>query len=141
MSTPQVSSLLLYCDGASRGNPGPAGAGAVLLDEQGAEVASLTKYLGRKPNNHAEYEGLLLGLEKAVALGARRISIRSDSQLMIRQLTGEYRVRAEHLRPLHARAIDLLSRFEHWDATHVPREQNGRADALANEAIDQARSK
>ena len=133
-----VSSLLLYCDGASRGNPGAAGAGAVLLDPHGDEVASASKYLGRTSNNEAEYAGLLLGLERALALGARRISIRADSQLMVRQLTGEYRVRAPHLRPLQAKAVELLSRFERWDAKHIPREQNSRADALANEAIDRA---
>ena len=130
--------LLLYCDGASRGNPGPSGAGASLQDDQGTEVAAVYRFLGRVSNNEAEYTGAIIGLEKALALGARHVVLHADSQLIVRQLTGEYRVRAAHLRPLHQRAVELLSKFERWDAEHVPREQNARADALAHQAIDRA---
>jgi ribonuclease HI len=130
--------LLLFCDGASRGNPGPAGAGAALYDEHGAEVAAIYKFLGQATNNEAEYTGAIIGLERAIALGARRVALRADSQLMVRQLLGLYRVKAAHLRPLHERVIGLLSKLEGWEAEHVPREQNGRADALANEAIDRS---
>jgi len=131
--------LLLFCDGASRGNPGAAGAGAVLYDEQRAEVAGIYKFLGHATNNEAEYQGVIIGLEKAGALGARRVVVHADSELMVRQLLGVYRVRAPHLRPLHQRATDLLSKLEGWEAKHVPREENARADALANEAINRAR--
>jgi ribonuclease HI len=130
--------LFLYCDGASRGNPGAAGAGAVLYDAHGGEVAGVYKFLGHATNNEAEYTGAIIGIEKAIALGARRVAIRADSQLMVRQLTGEYRVKAAHLRPLHQRVMVLLSKLEGWEAEHVPREKNARADALANEAIDRA---
>ena len=129
--------LTLFCDGAARRNPrGPAGAGAVLLDETGNEVQALRRFLGVRTNNEAEYEALLLGLERALALGARRMSIRADSEVMVNHLNRTYRVKAANLRPLYERAIKLLAQFEVWDARHVRREQNGRADALANEAID-----
>jgi ribonuclease HI len=133
--------LTLYCDGAARGNPlGPAGCGAVLYDEARVEIAALKKYLGRATNNEAEYEGLLLGLEHAITLAASRISIRADSELLVKQVRGEYRVKARNLVPLHARAIEMVSRIGTWDAEHVPRKQNARADELANEAIDRALS-
>ncbi len=132
-----MRSVILYCDGASRGNPGPAAAGAVLYDEQGNEVAALKKRLGIRTNNVAEYEALLLGLEEAVARGVERISIRADSELLVRQINGEYQVRKAHLRALHQRAMAMLRRFAEWDIEHVRREENVRADALANEALDE----
>lgn len=132
--------LTLYCDGASRGNPGPASAGALLLDESGAVVAELSETLGRATNNEAEYAALLLGLRKAISLGAGRVDIRADSQLVIRQLTGEYRVKHPGMKRSHAEAMRLLGHFSSWGAKHVPREENARADALANAALDGARS-
>ena len=133
--------LTLYCDGAARGNPvGPAGCGAVIYDEKGREIAPLKRFLGRATNNEAEYAGLLLGLEHAIKLEPSHLSIRADSELMVRQLKGVYAVKAAHLRPLHARALALLGAVAAWDAKHVPRAQNKRADQLANEAIDEALS-
>lgn len=131
--------LTLFCDGASRGNPGPAGAGAVLFDERGREVAAVKRSVGRATNNVAEYKALLLGLEHTLRLGVRHVVVRADSELMIRQLRGEYRVKNPALRELHRRAMAMLARFESWSAEHVRREENSRADALANEAIDGAR--
>lgn len=127
----------LYSDGAARGNPGPAGAGAVLIDAQGREVARLRQYLGETTNNVAEYQALLMGLEAALARGITRLGVRLDSELIVRQLQGAYRVKAPHLKPLFQQARELLSRFQAVDIAHVPRAQNRVADQLANEAIDQ----
>ena len=133
-----TQSATLWTDGAARGNPGPAGAGAILKDADGAVLAEISRYLGKVTNNVAEYEALLLGLERAVELGITKIEVRADSQLMIRQLTGEYRVKNAGLRPLFEKARSLLSRFDETELTHVRREHNTEADRLANEGIDGA---
>jgi len=127
----------VYSDGAARGNPGPAGAGAVLTDSAGEVIARLGRYLGRQTNNVAEYEGLLLGLKHARDLGYREVEVRADSQLLIRQLKGEYAVRHAGLKPLHAEALRLLRRFDRFDLQHVPREENALADEMSNRAIDE----
>jgi ribonuclease HI len=123
-------------DGGARGNPGPAGVGAVLTDDSGAELARANAYIGEATNNVAEYRALLLGLERARALGMREIEIVNDSQLVARQLTGEYRVKNEDLKLLHAKARQALGEFERWSIRSVPRAKNEVADALVNEAID-----
>ena len=112
---------ILWSDGGARGNPGPAGAGAVLKDPRGATLARCSEYLGHTTNNVAEYTALVLGLERAIELGISRIEVRADSELLIRQLQGEYRVKSEKLRPLFARATRMLERFEYAKLTHVPR--------------------
>ena len=127
----------VFSDGAARGNPGPAGAGAVLTDASGAVIARLGRFLGNKTNNVAEYEGLLLGLKHARDLGYRQVEVRADSQLLIRQLKGEYAVRHAGLKPLHAEALRLLDGFERYDLQHVPREENTLADEMSNRAIDE----
>jgi len=127
----------VYSDGAARGNPGPAGAGAVLTDANGAVIAQLGRYLGTRTNNVAEYEGLLLGLKHARELGYRNVEVRADSQLLIRQLKGEYAVRHAGLKPLHAEALRLLHGFDKYDLQHVPREENALADEMSNRAIDE----
>jgi ribonuclease HI len=132
-----VDRVRLFTDGAARGNPGPAGAGAVLLDRDGRVLARLGKYLGRQTNNVAEYEGLLLGLARAKALGARSVEVRADSLLLVKQLQGEYAVKNAALKELHARARALLRGFEHVDVRHVPREENALADEMSNRAIDE----
>jgi ribonuclease HI len=129
--------LRVYSDGAARGNPGPAGAGAVLLDDTGNVIAELGRYLGDQTNNVAEYEGLLLGLRRALALGASEIEVLADSQLVIRQLAGVYRVRNAGLRPLFDEAKRLLARFRRVELRHIPREMNGAADEMSNRAIDE----
>ncbi len=123
-------------DGGARGNPGPAGAGVVLMDDSGTEVDRANAYLGETTNNVAEYRALLLGLDRARALGAREVEIVNDSELVARQLTGEYRVKKEDLRMLHAQALTALREFDRWSIRTVPRAKNELADALVNEAID-----
>ena len=132
-----LAPLRVFSDGAARGNPGPAGAGAVITDAQGHVLARLGHYLGRQTNNVAEYQGLLLGLRRAQEMGAREVEVRADSQLMIRQLKGEYAVRNATLKPLHAEALRLLRGFSRFELTHVPREQNALADEMSNRAIDE----
>lgn len=129
--------LRVASDGAARGNPGPAGAGAVLFDEHGAVLENLGKFLGRQTNNVAEYQGLLLGLRRARELGAEELEVVSDSELMIRQLSGVYQVRAPALRQLHAEALTLLKAFRRVKLVHVPRAQNAEADEMSNRAIDE----
>jgi ribonuclease HI len=127
--------MILYCDGASRGNPGPGAYGYVLLEE-GEVVFSKGAGMGVVTNNVAEYEGLLKGLEKSLELGATEIIIRSDSQLLVRQLLGQYKVKAPHIIPLVQKAKTLLASFKKIEVTHIPREENTLADALCNEALD-----
>ena len=128
--------LTIHTDGAARGNPGPAGAGAYIQDQDGKLVSEEFRYLGEATNNVAEYEALLLGMECARELGASRIEMRADSELVVRQLTGVYRVRNPALQKLHARVQQLAREFESVRYTHVRREQNREADRLANRAID-----
>jgi len=129
---------LVMVDGAARGNPGHAGCGAVILDGNGKVVKELSRYLGHATNNVAEYEGLLMGLEALLQLKKKRICVQSDSQLLVRQLNGEYRVKDEKLKTLFEKAIALLRQFEAYRILHVPRELNKLADRLANKGIDDA---
>jgi ribonuclease HI len=129
---------LLMVDGAARGNPGEAGCGAVICDESGAVVKELSRYLGHATNNVAEYEGLLMGLEALIQLGKKKIRVQSDSQLLVRQLNGQYRVKDEKLKLLFDRAVILLRQFDSFRIVHVPRESNKLADRLANQGIDDA---
>ncbi len=126
----------LHCDGASRGNPGPAGAGAVLADPKGKVRLELGRPLGRATNNVAEYQALLLGLEAARDQGVLKLQVFSDSELLVKQLKGQYRVRNPHLLPLWRRAWQELQKFKAYAISHVSREQNLRADRLARRAID-----
>jgi len=133
-STPR---LRLYSDGAARGNPGPSGAGAVLVEPGGQVVAKVGKYLGNQTNNYAEYMGLLLGLRHAKSLGAKEIEIFADSELLIRQLGGRYQVKSPTLRPLYEEAVKLLNDFSRVKLVHVPRAMNAEADEMSNRAIDE----
>ena len=132
---------ILFIDGGARGNPGPAGAGAVLYDSKGIRVAGMRWSLGKATNNTAEYEGLIRGLEMAAAAGAHRLEIRSDSELIVRQMRGEYRVKAPHLKKAVMRANGALAGFIEVVFTAIPREQNKEADQLANLAMDEAEGK
>uniref|UniRef100_A0A7V4G7B2 Ribonuclease HI family protein n=1 Tax=Desulfobacca acetoxidans TaxID=60893 RepID=A0A7V4G7B2_9BACT len=127
----------LYCDGASRGNPGPAGAGFILFDPEGRERAAGSRFLGVTTNNVAEYQALLLGLEEARKLGVQHLQVYSDSELLVRQLTGVYRVRQPHLLPLWQTAGRALKQFLTAGIAHVERGRNHQADRLARQAIDQ----
>lgn len=129
--------LTLHTDGAARGNPGPAGAGWVIRDGRGKSLAENCEYLGEKTNNQAEYLALLMALKQALALGGTKVKIFADSELMVKQLKGEYKVKNEGLKPLFDEARNLLRRFESVSVAHVAREKNADADALANRAIDQ----
>ena len=125
-------------DGAARGNPGEAGCGAAIYDDTGAVVKELSRYLDHATNNVAEYEGLMLGLEALLELGRKKIVVQSDSQLLVKQLNGEYRVKDEKLKVLHQRALALLRQFDSYHILHVRREMNQLADRLANRGIDGA---
>lgn len=132
-----VPRLKLFSDGAARGNPGPAGAGAVLMDAEGRIVARLGRFLGVQTNNYAEYMGLLLGLKHARSLGVKELEVLADSELLIRQLQGRYQVKSPTLRPLYEEATALLEAFPRVKLTHVPREKNKAADEMSNRAIDE----
>ncbi len=129
--------IFVHTDGAARGNPGEAGAGVVISDASGRTLKEGKKFLGTATNNVAEYRAVILGLEKALDLGAGKITLYLDSELVGRQLRGEYKVREEHLKPLHREALDLLNRFLRYNIICIGREENRRADQLANEAIEQ----
>ena len=128
--------VVVHVDGGARGNPGPAGIGVVVTGEHGEELARANDFIGVATNNEAEYHALLLGLARASQLGAREVEVVNDSQLVARQITGEYRVKKADLKPLHARALAALRGFERWHVRSVPREQNEVADELVNDAID-----
>lgn len=128
----------IYVDGASRGNPGEAGAGIVILDENGRVVKSLKGYLGVTTNNQAEYKALLLALKEVKRLAIERIIIRSDSELVVRQIKGEYRIKDKGIRPLYEEVIGLLKELKGYDIIHIDREENKEADRLANQAIDES---
>src|SRR5450755_2662004 len=124
-------------DGGSRGNPGPASYGVVVRDAKGAIVARLKKYIGRATNNVAEYYGLIAALDYAQAHAIRALHIESDSELLVKQMRGQYKVKSEELRPLFERAKKMSAAFDSFGINHVYREQNKEADALANEALDE----
>ncbi len=130
-------SCKLYTDGASRGNPGEAGAGISLLNSSNQELAARSSYLGQCTNNAAEYEALLLGLNTALELGCTQLAVYMDSQLIVRQLAGQYKVKSAGLKPLFDQAKILLAKLDKWTIDHVPRAQNKRADELANRGIDE----
>lgn len=132
---------VLHIDGASRGNPGEAAFGVHVADAAGTTVAELYGYLGRATNNVAEYQALLHGLDYALRRGARRVAVFSDSELVVRQINGEYRVRHPDMLPLHRRARELMARFEQARIGHVRRERNTAADRLANRGLDERASR
>lgn len=136
-----VMKLILCCDGASRGNPGPAGIGVALFrDGESEPLAAIGESIGRATNNVAEYQALLRGLREALLQGADDVEVRTDSELMARQLQGRYKVNSPDLAPLYAEARALLARFERARVTHVLRGKNALADKLANQGIDAARA-
>lgn len=128
--------LIAHIDGGARGNPGPAGYGVSIVSADGEPVAEIYGFLGETTNNVAEYAALLAFLEYAVGAGAASVAIRSDSQLLVRQIAGEYRVKDPNLKILHAAARRLMESIPATTLTHVPREQNHAADVLANRAMD-----
>ena len=136
-----VAAFRANIDGGSRGNPGPSAYGVIIRDGSGAIVAKLKKYIGRMTNNVAEYYGLIAALDYAEAHAVKAIRIESDSELLVKQMRGLYKVKSEDLRPLFERALKMSKTFESFRIEHVYREQNREADALANEALDEVEAK
>jgi len=133
--------LLIYTDGAARGNPGPAGAGAILRDAASGEtVAEIATFLGIRTNNYAEWTAVEAALSEALRLGATHVDLRMDSELVARQISGRYRVKHPDLRPIHARVMAMLGQLAGFSVGHVPRELNKDADRLSNVAIDEPRA-
>lgn len=128
--------LFLYTDGASRGNPGPSGIGVVILDARKKKLKELSKYIGETTNNIAEYNALICALEEASALAADEVVIYMDSELMARQLSGEYRVKSDEIKPLFEKALGMLKNIGSFEIRHIEREKNKDADKLANKAIN-----
>jgi ribonuclease HI len=133
-----VDKVVVHVDGGARGNPGPAAAAAVATTPEGDELAERSAYLGQATNNVAEYRALLLGLELARELGAREVEVVNDSELVARQIGGEYKVKHAGLRPLYLDAMRALRDFDGWSVRSVRREENLRADELVNETLDEA---
>jgi ribonuclease HI len=132
--------VVVHVDGGARGNPGPAAAAAVLSDAgSGQVVDEATEFLGHTTNNVAEYRGLLLGLARAAALGATTVEVVNDSELVAKQVNGEYKVKHPDMKALHAEALAALGGFDTWAIRSVPRSKNADADALVNQALDAAR--
>jgi ribonuclease HI len=132
--------LVVHVDGGARGNPGPAAAAAVVSTPEGDVLDEAHELLGVVTNNVAEYRGLLLGLDRARALGADEVEVVNDSELVAKQVNGVYKVKHPDMQPLHAAATEALRQFARWRVRSVPRAQNAAADALVNQALDAARS-
>ncbi len=128
--------LIAHSDGGARGNPGPAGYGVVIKDQSGMTVAQLSEYLGHQTNNFAEYQGLIAALEYALEHGPKALNLISDSELLVRQIKGIYKVKNATLQDLHGRAKELIAKLEWFSIGHALREQNTEADRLANQAMD-----
>jgi probable phosphoglycerate mutase len=133
---PATGWLNAHCDGGARGNPGPAGFGAVLADDAGHTLAELSEYLGHRTNNFAEYSGLLASLQWALDNGYHSLRVTSDSELMVKQIQGKYKVNSPDLRPLWEEARRRIARLDRFEITHALRHKNKAADALANQAMD-----
>jgi ribonuclease HI len=134
-----VVKVVVHVDGGARGNPGPAAAGAVVSDESGAVLSEAAELLGEATNNVAEYRGLLLGLAQARELGATEVEVINDSELIAKQVNGQYKVKHPAMRPLYLASMAALRGFERWSIRSVPRAQNAAADALVNAALDARR--
>jgi len=128
--------VVIYADGASRGNPGPAAIGAVIKDERGRLIASISQRIGKATNNQAEYRAIIAALEEADRLGARQVDIKMDSELVVRQINGEYRVKKATLKPLYQQVKQRQGLLEGFTITHILRQQNIEADKLANKALN-----
>ncbi|MFH1653475.1 MAG: ribonuclease HI family protein [Pseudomonadota bacterium] len=131
-----MKEIIIHTDGAARGNPGPAGAGATLKSSDGVVLATVSEYLNEMTNNQAEYHALILALNEAIIAGAEAVKIYMDSELIVKQIKGEYRVKNEGLKPLYDKVVQSLKKFNTYTIEHVRREKNKEADKLANLAID-----
>jgi len=131
-----ITRALVWVDGGARGNPGPAAIAAIIKDEQERFVTSLSRRIGIGTNNQAEYLALIAALEKVISLGARQVHVKSDSELMVKQLNGNYRVKNANLKPLYQKVKQLQSSLPEFTIAHIPRQQNREADRLVNQALD-----
>lgn len=136
-----MESYKIYCDGASRGNPGEAGIGYVIADADGVVLKEESDYLGQATNNVAEYTALIRALQDSLKLGLPRVKVCSDSELIVKQIKGEYKVKSPGLAPLYSQVVGLISRFEAFEIEHIPRAENKQADQLANKGIDDVLTK
>ncbi|HKW44582.1 MAG TPA: ribonuclease HI family protein [Candidatus Eremiobacteraceae bacterium] len=134
--TDKNSPCIVFTDGGARGNPGPAAAGGVIVTADGALIAEVSEYLGVATNNVAEYRALILTLRRALDEGCRSVDIRMDSELVVRQLEGKYRVKDAKMQPLHAAAVKLMAQFDRAHVRHVRRDENTLADTLVNAVLD-----
>ena len=130
-----MKKVVIYTDGTAEPNPGPAAIGAIIKDEQGKLITSISQGIGRATNNQAEYSAVIAALEKAIALGAKQVDLHSDSELVVRQINGRYRVKNAALKPMYQRVKRLLSQLEGYTVINVPRRENAEADNLANMAL------
>jgi len=131
-----VRKVIINVDGAARGNPGPAAIGAIIKDEAGNTVGRISRAIGVTTNNQAEYQAIIAALEKAISSGVSHVVLQSDSELVVNQINGHYKIKSTALRPLYQKVVQLTGSLESFSITHVPREQNTEADALANKALD-----
>jgi ribonuclease HI len=131
-----INKVIIYTDGAARGNPGPAAIGATLKDEKGNLITQISRRIGRTTNNQAEYQAIIAALEKAISLSAKHVELHSDSELVVKQINGRYRVKNVSLRPLYQKIVQLIGSLEGFTIAYIPRQQNAEADALANKALD-----
>ncbi len=132
----KIDSISIFADGGARNNPGPAGIGVVLLDKNGKKIEEISKYIGNATNNVAEYLAVIYGLQEAMYKGAKKVTLNLDSELVARQLKGEYRVKDEKMRKFFDIALNLFRGFDKVDICQIPREENKDADALVNKAIN-----
>ena len=132
----RLKKAVMFVDGASRGNPGPAAIGVTIKDERGKLITSISRRIGRATNNQAEYRAIIAALEEAVRLDVKQVDIKTDSELVVKQINGEYRVKKTTLKPLYQQVKQLQSQFKGFTITHIPRRQNFEADKLANKALD-----
>ncbi len=128
--------VVIFTDGTAEPNPGPAAIGATIKDEQGRLITSISQPIGRTTNNQAEYRAIITAMEKAIRLGAKQVEIRSDSELVVRQIDGRYRVKNASLKPLYQKVKQLQSQLAGFTITHIPREENTEADSLASMALE-----
>jgi len=128
--------VIVYTDGASRGNPGPSAAGFILKDSKGTQLQAKAFFIGRNTNNVAEYTGIVKALEAAETTGAKSLMVFSDSELLVKQINGQYKVKSEQIRPLFQQAVEMLGRYENWEIQHITREKNKEADKLVNHALN-----
>ena len=132
----KIKRVIIFADGASQGNPGLAAIGAIIKDEQGRVITAISQGIGRATNNQAEYRAIIAALENAIKLGTSQVDMRSDSELVVRQINGSYRVKNAALKPLYLKVKQLQSQLAGFTITHIPREQNTEADSLASMALE-----